>query len=124
MGDAEHHARIAEENLKGTLEELKNERFSNVGILSLRAFEQVVEACAAKNGLHFHENPRTAHRNRRIWLKKHHPDLLEAWDRRWGIYGTLGYGGLNGERAGQAVATLKEALIELSEREKIAITGL
>lgn len=122
MGDVEHHSRITRENLKGTLDELKNRRFSNVGILSLRAFEQMIEACAAKEGLHFHEHPRTAHRNRRNWLKTHHPDLLEAWDRLWGIYGALEYGGLNGERAKQAVTTLKGALTELSKREKIAIT--
>lgn len=121
MGDIEHHSRIARENLKGALDELKNRRFSNVGLLSLRAFEQVVEACAAKEGLHFHKHPRTAHRNRRNWLKTHHPDLLEAWDRLWGIYGALGYGGLNGERAKQAVTILKEALTELSKRENIAI---
>lgn len=124
MGDATHHASITEENLKGALEELKNKRFSNVGLLSLRALEQMIEACAAKEGLHFHEHPRTAHKNRRNWLKKHHPDLLDVWDQLWGIYGALEYGGLNGERAKQALLILKKCLTELSRRKKIAITGL
>jgi len=124
MGDITRHARITEENLQGALEELKNKRFSNVGLLSLRALEQMIEACAFKEGLHFHEYPRTAHKNRRDWLKTHHPDLLEIWDQLWGIYGALGYGGLDGERAEQAVAILKKGLVELSRREKIAITGL
>ena len=124
MGDTIHHGKIAEENFRGAIEELKNCRFSNVGILSLRALEQMIEACASKEGLHFHEHPRTAHKNRRSWLKTRHPDLLELWDQLWGIYGALGYGGLNGERARQATAILTECLTELSRREKIAVKGL
>ena len=124
MSDTTRHVNITEENLKGALDELKNKRFSNVGLLSLRALEQMIEACASKEGLHFHEHPRTAHKNRRNWLKTHHPDLLDIWDQLWGIYGALGYGGLNGERAKQALVILKECLTELSRREKIAITGL
>jgi hypothetical protein len=124
MDDTARHLNITEENLKGALDELKNRRFANVGLLSLRAMEQMIEACASKEGLHFHEHPRTAHRNRRNWLKNRHPDLLEAWDQLWGIYGALGYGGLDGERAKQALVILKECLTELSRREKIAITGV
>ncbi|MCP8308217.1 MAG: hypothetical protein H3Z53_07570 [archaeon] len=124
MNDATRHVNIAEEHLKGAKEELKNKRFSNVGFLSMRALEQMIEACASKEGLHFHEHPRTAHKNRRNWLKMHHPDLLELWDQLWGIYGALGYGGLNGERAEQALIILKKCLTELSRREKIAIAGL
>jgi len=124
MDDTTRHINITEENLKGALCELKNKRLTNVGLLSLRALEQMIEACASKEGLHFHEHPRTAHKNRRSWLRNHHPDLLEAWDQLWGIYGALGYGGLNGERAKQAVDILKKCLTELSRREKIAITGV
>jgi len=36
----------------------------------------------------------------------------------------LGYGGLNGERAEQALAILKECLKELGRREKIAVRDL
>lgn len=121
MGDTVLHARIAEENMKGSIDEFKNGRFSNVGLLSMRALEQMIEACAAKEDLHFHEHPRTAHRNRHSWLVGHHPDLLDAWDELWGIYGALGYGGLNGERAEHAIAVLKECLAELGRREVIAI---
>lgn len=110
--------------MEGAIEELEKKRFTNVAILTLRALEQMVEACAAKQGLNFHEHPRTAHINRRSWLRTHHPDLLEIWDELWGIYGALGYGGLNGERAEEAVTGLKKALMELGRRERIAIKGL
>jgi len=124
MNDTSHHINIAEENLKGAIAEFKNKRFTNVGLLSLRALEQMIEACASREGLHFHEHPRTAHKNRRNWLKTHHPDLLEDWDKLWGIYGALGYGGVNGERAEQAISILKKCLTELGRREKIAITNI
>ena len=39
-------------------------------------------------------------------------------------YGTLGYEGMNGERATQALSILKECLTELSRRENIAVRGL
>lgn len=84
----------------------------------------MINACASKEDLHFHEHPRTAHKNRRNWLRAHHPDILGLWDQLWGIYGALGYGGLNGERAAQALTTLKECLNELGKRENIAIRGL
>jgi len=124
MGNPLSHAGLATENLKGAEGELQNRRYSNVALLSLRALEQMIEACAAKEGLHFHEHPRIAHRNRRNWLMAHHPDLLNMWDEIWGIYGVLGYGGVNGERARQALNILKKCLSELSRREKIAVTGL
>ncbi|MGQ9469535.1 MAG: hypothetical protein ACUVTD_06910 [Nitrososphaerales archaeon] len=122
--DASRHVNIAEEHLKGAQEELKNKRFSNVGFLPLRASEQMIEACTAKEGLHSHEHPRAAHKNRRNWLKIHHPDLLNLLDQLWGIYGALGYGGLDGERAKHALVILKNCLTELSRREKIVIKGL
>ena len=111
-------------NFQGAVEELRNRKFSNVGLLCLRALEQMVEACASKESLHFHEHPKTAHKNRCNWLRTHHPDLLKSWDQLWGIYGALGYGGLNGERAKQAISLIRKCLIELSRREKIAIQGL
>lgn len=124
VDEAVHHAEISEENLQGARGEFANGRFTNVGLLSLRALEQMVEACASKEGLHFHEHPRTAHRNRRNWLRTHHPDLLDKWDELWGIYGALGYGGTNGDQAARALATLEECVRELGRRENIATGNL
>ncbi|MEM3562515.1 MAG: hypothetical protein QXR19_04760 [Candidatus Jordarchaeaceae archaeon] len=124
MGDSSHHLRIAEENFMGAADEFKKGRYSNVGFLCLRALEQMIEACASKEELHFHESPRTAHKNRRSWLKRHHPDLTVYWDELWGIYGVLGYGGMDGERAGRALKILEGCLGKLSRRENVAIRGL
>lgn len=124
VGDAFHHAKISQENLQGAGEEFTNRRYTNVGLLSLRALEQMVEACASKEGLHFHEYPRTAHRNRRNWLRMHHSDLLEEWDQLWGVYGALGYGGADGDRAAKALALLEQSIDQLSRRENIAAGDL
>ena len=124
MGNESYHAKIAGEHLQGAAEELRKKRASNVAFLSMRALEQMIEACASREGLHFHENPRTAHKSRRDWLKTRQPDLAVYWDRLWGIYGALGYGGKNGDKAGEAEASARKCLSELSKRENIAVPGL
>jgi len=121
MATIREHIRLAEENLNGAREEYRSSRYSNVGLLALRSLEQMVEACAARENLHFHQHPRTAHQNRRRWLRSRHPDLTKAWDQLWSIYGALGYGGVNGERAEQALKILDRFLQELKIREKIEL---
>jgi len=121
MGTTKEHAKIAIENLEGVKDEYKAARYSNVGLLALRALEQMVEACAAKENLHFHEHPRVAHRDRRDWLKSHHPDLVKEWDALWLIYGTLGYGGVNGGKAREALKIAEKTVKELARREEIEL---
>lgn len=121
MGGLKDHTKLAKENAEGVRSEHDARRYSNVGLLAVKALEQIVEACAAKEGLHFHEHPRTAHRNRRDWLKTHHPDLVEDWDALWAVYGTLGYGGVNGDKAHEALQILDQVLNKLVRRESIEL---
>ncbi len=122
MGDPLYHWRLAIENRDGARSEFKAKRYSNVGILSIRSLEQAIEACAAKKDLHFHEDPRRAHKMRRNWLKSNFPELSEAWETLWSIYGELGYGGVDGERAKLALRALEEVL-EVLGRECIEPTS-
>jgi len=115
---------VAVQNYEGARDELTRQRFSNVALLAMRSLEQMVEACAAKRGLHFHDKPRTAHKERRSWLFRNHSDLVRSWDSLWEIYGALGYSGLDGERAKKTVETLGRVLVELARREKIDAAGL
>jgi len=117
MGKSEEHAKLAEENLSGAKDEFEKGRYANVGLLALRALEQIIEACVAREAVHFHEHPRTAHRNRRTWLQAHHPDLTKGWDILWSIYGALGYGGVDGGRAKEALRVLDRVIKELRRRE-------
>ena len=113
MGDTQYHWRLALENYQGALSELRAGRYSNVGLLAIKSLEQAIEACAAREGLHFHERPWSAHRNRREWLQQHFPQLIDIWNELWSIYGTLGYEGIDGRNARRAVNLLREALIVL-----------
>jgi len=118
MGESLYHWKLAIENRDGARSEFEAKRYSNVGILSIRSLEQAIEACAAKKNLHFHEDPRRAHRMRRNWLRSNFPNLSEAWEILWSIYGELGYGGADGTRAKLALKTL-EATLEVLRRECI-----
>jgi len=110
LGDLYHHWKIALENRDGANSEFRAGRYSNVGLLAIKSLEQAIEACASKEGFHFHDSPRTAHRMRREWLRTKFPELVEKWDILWSIYGVLGYGGVNGERAREAIRVLDEIL--------------
>lgn len=121
MGDPSHHAKLASENLNGAHDEYSKKRYSNTALLAIRALEQVVEACAAKEGIHFHEHPRTAHAGRRGWLRSRHPDLVRDWDTLWSIYGALGYGGVDGERASHALEALDRLVGIVRKRENIEL---
>jgi len=57
MATVKEHIRLAEENLNGARGEYQSKRYSNVGLLALRSLEQMIEACAAKENLHFHLHP-------------------------------------------------------------------
>ncbi len=52
----------------------------------LRAFEEVIDAYCAQDGLHFHDDyPVEAWKKRTEWLHSSRPDLLEDWNRLLGL---------------------------------------
>jgi hypothetical protein len=118
-GDYVYRSRIAAEKRAGALDELSKSRFTNVADLALKAVEQAIEACASRQGLHFHTEPKSAHAKRAEWLKLNFPELVESLTALWGIYSALGYGGLNGERARKAVEEMERIVDVLGERSGI-----
>jgi hypothetical protein len=120
LGDLAHHSRIAKERREAALEELQKGRFTVVGDLVLKVVEQAVEAAAAYLAeKHFHLNPRTAHAERVRWTKRNFPELGSDMDMVWGAYGDLGYDGLNGDRAREAVEAMERILNVLERRTGI-----
>ena len=119
MGDYKHHSRLAKEKRAGALHEFSSKRYTNVGDLALKAVEQAIEACASREDLHFHTEPRAAHAKRSEWLKEGFPELAKSFDTVWGAYGVLGYTGLNGERAKKAVEEMERILNVLQRKTGI-----
>lgn len=106
MGDASHHSRLAREKRAAALEEDRGRRYTVVGDLAIKAVEQGIEAAASREGKHFHLTPRTAHAERIRWFKERFPSASKHLDALWGAYGTLGYEGIDGERAKKALEAM------------------
>lgn len=119
MGDARHHALLAAEKRLGALDEYRKHRYTNVGDLALKAVEQAIEAAAAKDGHHFHLHPRSAHADRNHWAKTSFPRIAIMLDVLWSAYGDLGYDGLDGKRAAEAVKAMEAVLDEIGKRTGI-----
>lgn len=117
MGDRDHHSRLAREKRKAAIEEFERGRFSVVGDMTIKAVEQAIEAVAAAlENKHFHIHPRSAHANRIRWVKEHFPSISADIDMLWGAYGTLGYEGIDGERAKKALEAM-ERVLDILQRE-------
>jgi hypothetical protein len=119
MSDMEVHIKAAREKRQAALEEYEKKRYIVVGDLAIKTVEQAIEAAAAKEGEHFHTQPRSAHSNRIRWIKKKLPTLSKDIDELWGAYGALGYEGINGERAKRAIAAMERVLNEIERKTHI-----
>lgn len=116
MGDLEHHRRLSLEKSKAAFEEYERGRYTVVGDLAIKAVEQAIEALASLDGLHFHTNPRSAHANRIMWVKKMFPELSGYVDMLWGAYGMLGYEGVDGDRAKKVLEAMEVVLNEFEKK--------
>lgn len=121
MGDFDHHARLAKEKRAAAIDEYEKGRYTVVGDLALKTVEQVVEAVASKAGKHFHVTPRTAHAERTKWAKERFPALSKDLDMLWSAYGDLGYDGLNGRRARDAVEAMERILDGIERRAGVKL---
>jgi len=113
MDDSDFHIKLAKEKRLGALREFSAGAYSNTSDLALKAVEQAIEAVAAKDDIHFHIRPRTAHLERRKWVGEHIPQVSDFLGLLWDAYGRLGYGGVDGDRAKKAVEAMEEALNEI-----------
>jgi len=119
MSDVEIHVKAAREKRLAALEEFDKKRYIVVGDLAIKTVEQAIEASAALEGEHFHLHPRSAHSNGLRWIKEKSPSLSKDVDELWGAYGTLGYEGINGERAKRAIDAMERVLNEIERKTQI-----
>ncbi len=116
MGDQAHHSRIAREKREAALDEYRKSRYTVVGDLTVKAVEQSIEAAASMHEIHFHINPKTAHAERTRWAKQNFPEVAAELDVVWGVYGDLGYDGLNGKRAREAIEAMERIMNGIENR--------
>ena len=118
MAHFQKHLDIAREKMASVYEAFANGRHTVVGDLATKAAEQLVEADAAQNGMHF-----GTHRERHEYSNTNFPrHITNAMQRVWFAYGDLGYDGTNGDRA-EAVMRDMATIIEFFEdrlNEKIS----
>lgn len=119
LGTTPHHRKLAKEKRQGALSEYHQGRFTNVGDLALKAVEQAIESVVAKDDLHFHTQPSTAHAERNRWLREHFSHLAVDLEILWGSYADLGYDGVDGDRAEEAVEAMERILDEIQKTTKI-----
>lgn len=119
MGDEAHHLRLAKEKREAALDEFSKGRYTVVGDIVLKAVEQAIEAIASREGKHFHVNPRMAHALRVKWAKENFPEISADLDVVWSAYGDLGYDGLDGNRAREAVEAMERIVGEIEKKSGI-----
>ena len=119
MSDVEIHTKAAREKRLASLEEFDKKRYMVVGDLTIKTVEQAIEVVAALEGRHFHLHPRSAHSDKLRWIKEKFPSLSKDLDELWGAYGTIGYEGIDGERAKKVVDAMERVLDALGREAHI-----
>lgn len=119
MSDLGIHAKATCEKRLAALEEFDKKRYMVVGDLAIKAVEQAIEAVASLDGAHFHLHPRSVHTNRLRWIKERFPALSKDVDELWGAYRTLGYEGVDGDRAKKVLGAMERVLGEIERASGI-----
>ena len=106
MGNYKKHLQIAQEKLKAVRDAFNNNLHTVVGDLATKVVEQLIEADAARDNIHF-----GTHHERHQFSSERYPDEINAAMKKvWFAYGDLGYDGVNGDRAKKAIENLDKIL--------------
>jgi hypothetical protein len=116
MGDFRKHLELVKEKRAATYAAFKNKQSSVVGDLAIKTIEQAIEADAARQPLPQHLGE---HALRFKYAQKLSEDIYQKMRKLWFTYGSLGYEGVNGEKAEKAIKLMDDILHFFSERWKI-----
>jgi hypothetical protein len=117
MGNFQKHLSLSQEKLRAAANAYANKRMTVVGDLGTKIVEQLIEADAARNNVHFGD-----HKSRHEYSNKTYPaEINRAMRKIWFAYGDLGYDGINGKRAKEVVDNLKLIVNFFEKRFEIKI---
>jgi len=117
MGNFQKHLSLSQEKLQAAANAYANKRMTVVGDLGTKIVEQLIEADAARNNVHFGD-----HKSRHEYSNKTYPaEINRAMRKIWFAYGDLGYDGINGKRAKEVMDNLKLIVNFFEKRFKIKI---
>ena len=117
MGNLEKHIELAREKLRAAISAYENKQNTVVGDLAVKVVEQLIEADASRQALHFGD-----HRSRHEFSNKSYPKRISSAMRKiWFAYGDLGYDGLNGKRAKIVMQNLKDIVRFFEEKLTIKL---
>jgi hypothetical protein len=117
MGNFQKHLNLSQEKLGAVINAYANEQMTVVGDLGTKIVEQLIEADAARNNIHFGD-----HRSRHDYSNKTYPiEINRAMRKIRFAYGDLGYDGINGKRAKEVMDNLKKIVNFFEKRFKIKI---
>ncbi|UCD16038.1 MAG: hypothetical protein JSV34_03015 [Candidatus Omnitrophota bacterium] len=117
MGDFQKHLKLAREKFTATINAYNDKQNTVVGDLGTKVVEQLVEADAAQNNIHFGD-----HRSRHQYSNNNFPgEINRAMRKVWFAYGDLGYDGINGKRAKAVVDNLKIIIEFFEERFEVKV---
>jgi len=117
MGNFQKHLGLSQEKLEAVISAYTNKRMTVVGDLGTKIVEQLIEADAARNNVHFGD-----HKSRHEYSNKTYPtEINRAMRKIWFAYGDLGYDGINGKRAKEVMDNLKKIVNFFEKRFKTKI---
>lgn len=121
MAPPEWHIKFALEMLKLAEKALAAGSHASVASAVLRAFEEIIDAYAAKQGFHFHdEYPNEAAEKRIGWIEKNNQEIFEKWKMLILEYCDVGLGE-DGSRANKMVNLLRDSLQKMQSNKEMQV---
>jgi len=119
MAPPEWHIRFALEMLNLAEKALAAGNYATVASAVLKAFEEIIDAYAAKQGLHFHDQYQNEGSEKRIdWIKQNNAEIFQEWNILLSEHCEVGLGE-DGSKANKMVDLLRDSLQKMQSNKEM-----